>query len=293
MNKVGKEKVRDITDKIVDRNDSDMNKAYKIYEWVRSNMKEVYKGSLLEYYIVFKFRDNLPEICFRLTSSKYPYIPIFTRCGACLEYSLAYRDLAYESGLEVRSVHDKGEDHNWDEVYINGRWIVVDPSWLGFNISRTDVKDVKGNISYIYAEYPNGTQVDITDLYTKTYTLEFHILDAEMLKDRYAEIQLISKNPNSISIPFKTILISGENNIYFVKLGEGNYKIRLTYEENPIITRYYEKDIIVNKNLELNMKISEAKNFRFIPMIYYIIYLLLGIVIIYIGFSFSQKRSIL
>lgn len=56
-----------------------------------------------------------------------------SRCGACIEYSLLYRGLAVASNLTVRSVHNPGEDHNWDEVLINGSWVIVGPGWPKFN----------------------------------------------------------------------------------------------------------------------------------------------------------------
>lgn len=117
--------------------------------------------------VVFTFR--YPFICIRLTDFSDENWVLYNRCGACFEYSLLYRKLASTANLTVRSVHNPGEDHNWDEVLIDGKWVVVDPSIHMYNLS-TDFyeKNWSKNISYVFALYPNGTREDITKRYTTT-----------------------------------------------------------------------------------------------------------------------------
>jgi transglutaminase-like putative cysteine protease len=79
--------------------------------------------------------------------------------------------MADEAGLSVRRASCFGEDHEWNEVLIKGTWIVIDATRVGtakdngYNVSPKfmekkvagDRGTTEGNVSYVIAEYLNGT----------------------------------------------------------------------------------------------------------------------------------------
>jgi len=84
----------------------------------------------------FIFGDGNPYsciFCVRLVEREPPLWVLTSRCGACEELSVLFREMANVAGLSVRSVICHGIDHLWDEVLIEGKWVIVDPANVVFS----------------------------------------------------------------------------------------------------------------------------------------------------------------
>jgi len=150
---------------------NDTEKVIRIMEWQSKNMRNIWnkcKAFSMGNLCITLFP---PNVCIRLVGHDNPSWILFSRCGACEEYALIFTELAKSLNITARSIHNHGEDHNWVEVFIDNRWIVVDPSINRFNVSPS-MYDLKwANRSYVYALDDYGNQIDITKRYTGTGTL--------------------------------------------------------------------------------------------------------------------------
>jgi len=140
-----------------------------------------------------------PFVCVRLSDLyNAPLFALSTGCGSCMEYSLVYREIAHAAGLTVRSIHARGEDHNWDEVLINGTWVIVDSINRKFDVEPEKIRPCRGsicaNFSYVFGVYPNGTTVNLTHRYANISTLVITVTDREGRPIKGAKVLLFSNN---------------------------------------------------------------------------------------------------
>lgn len=122
------------------------------------------------------------------------------------------------------------------------------PNSLKFYTLR-DMNALKRNQTFIDKDINNGIYVSINDLY------------------KYAWLDALKKyfNPN------KYLYIYGNLSPFWTdKLNDKNFKIKLItyiYETNPIIKKFYKKEILENKyglfNYDYNEIIDEVNNFKF------------------------------
>jgi len=152
----------------------------EIIKWVgdQDNIRNIWGHQLFSFGNI-AFIDIFPFFCIR-TFHDTPTWVLFTRCGACEENALIFAEIAKHANLTVRSIHSHGEDHNWDEVFIDGKWITVDvscPNGTCFDVDPFFYDRAWGNRSYIYAIYPNGSKTDVTDRYTYTGNITVKISD--------------------------------------------------------------------------------------------------------------------
>jgi len=100
-------------------------------------------------------------------------IPIIERgLGRCGEFALLYTGLCLANNIEVRLVIDcsvktdnrSTADHVWNEVYVDGKWIHVDPTEN--KIDQPDLYAVKWNknVNRVYAITVDEI-IDVTDTY--------------------------------------------------------------------------------------------------------------------------------
>ena len=255
INEVEKRNAQSLTFSIIKNSSSDWDKGYKIYVWMNnpSYLTKVHKCYVIDNYIVLIPKP--PFICLRLIGNKYPYWFLFSRCGACMEYSLLYREMAYIANLTVRSVHNPGEDHNWDEVLINGKWIIVDPSWPLFNPSPSFYEMKRNlNISYVYAEYPNGTLVDITSKYTNTSVVKIVVTENDK-PVKNVKIEFYSLNYRNLRRKIDNLdCITDINGSCQVRLGGGKYIVK-AIKNNGLIGYSGEVKFKVEEGKDENIKI--------------------------------------
>ena len=288
-----------LVQQIVENTSNDVDKALKIQKWVYGNLVNVYKEYDIDNYIVFTSKP--PFVCIRLIGDKYPLWVLATRCGACMEYSLLYRELAYAANLTVRSVHNPGEDHNWDEVYINGTWIIVDPSLGKFNVSSRYYEIHRGlNVSYVYAKYTNGTAVDITERYTNTSTIKIKVIQNNTPVAQ-AKIGIYSLNyykDHGLPIIGATCY-TNQNGICQIRLGGGKY--RVTVEKHYDGSIYFGETIIeTTEGKDYSVTMALNKKHIIIPptvntFLMHVLFLAIGLVLLcafYIASSMIFEPSL-
>lgn len=96
---------------------SDFDKEAAIYEWVLQNVDYDWTHT-----------DVMAETP---RTSYTPYGGLVERKAICLGYATTFQLLCDLSGLECITVTgaSKGSDHAWNQVYLNGEWYCVDPTW--------------------------------------------------------------------------------------------------------------------------------------------------------------------
>jgi len=217
--------------------------------------------------------SKYPNFCTRFHSDD-PNLIFASRCGACGEFSSLFNTMGNYAGLEIRRAVCLGEDHLWNEVKINGKWIVVDSTAVnlsnstGFNLSTNfmeekikgdlrgnNIKVDEGNVSYVYAIYPNApnNKVDITERYTNRTNITVLTVDKNHQPIDNVTIEVYSNNR---LIQRYTGLTNKTNNegIYTFTIGGGNYTFKASinnlYGENT--SSFIEKEPSHNITIELN-----------------------------------------
>jgi len=169
--------------------ESDEERTLAVLEWFNLSNDNIYN----DYHLSVKGVPNYPllgdflkiylgppYIGIRIVNDEDSLWILTSRYGHCGEYGLLFRDMANEAGLNVRRIRCAGEDHVWNEVMIDGEWVIIDSTRVGssedngYNVS-SDFMEKKvagnrnlpnGNVSYVTSDYLNGTEVDVTSRYT-------------------------------------------------------------------------------------------------------------------------------
>jgi len=211
---------------------SDLEKTQKLIHWFdreKENFYNIYysqKNSIFTSYPLFILKEK-PYICIRVYGQEHPEWVFTSRCGACEEYSMAFDQLAVASNLTTRRVINYGEDHVWNELYLDGKWEIVDVS----DVNRNDY-DIgflphefrsEYNMSYVYALYPDGTTEDITSRYRPTRKLTFFISGPDNKPLENAEVSIRSHNlePDA-DYPVNLPCITNSDGICSVTIGVGS-----------------------------------------------------------------------
>lgn len=127
-------------------------------------------------------------ICTRTINRKPPLWVLTSRCGACEEHSVLFREMAKEADIPVRLICCHGIDHIWAEVMLDDEWVIVEPANVvdrlnktGYNLDASSYERIHAkrtkNISYVYAEYANGTIQDVTSRYTNVSNITIKVVD--------------------------------------------------------------------------------------------------------------------
>jgi len=165
------------------------------------------------------------------------------RCGRCGEVGTLFNQMGYYAGLEVRKAICVGEDHVWNEVKIDGEWVVVDatavnlPKSTGFDMPSGFMEDkvrgewtdgrTYGNVSYVYAVYTNDLKEneDITPRYSETVNVTVKTVDKSNQSLSGVTIKVYSLNSAKTDNYDKVILDkkTNETGEYTFRLGDGEY----------------------------------------------------------------------
>ncbi len=252
---------------------SELDKARVVFEWFNStngNMQNVYGKNLLFEYYPLEVYTGPPYFCIRLIGHDNPLWILTTRCGACDEYALLFMEMANEAGLKVRSIHNHGENHNWDEVLVDGRWVIVDPSWPKFNPppsfydkNRVTANGDVINLSYAYALYPNGDVEDVTERYTNVGTLEVKAVDERGRILSNVRIHLLSNNYVEGKYTGLNCITDGEGTCVF-SLGGGNYTLISRNDEIPPL--YNQTSVTIEENKLKSIEVILKKDISMIPI---------------------------
>ncbi|MFE3845854.1 transglutaminase domain-containing protein [Thermoplasmatota archaeon] len=273
--------LHDLVDDIVDGLEDDESKTLAILRWFdrgenkqenisnmyyRFNQKDalvllyskvLYEGFIYSKYPFFGFR--FPDT----TDNWYSWI-YHSRIGRCGEYSRLCSVMCHYANISVREVSCNGEDHDWNEVKIENEWIVIDattvnlPCKNGYNISRDFMENKvkgdlisngicvdKGNVSYVYALYPDNLEYeeDITDRYTDVVNISIKVIDNNDIAVEGAKIKVYSQN--RLKKRYTGLYNStNESGIFIFRIGGGNYTFEASYNgKSGMIRDSFSEDI--------------------------------------------------
>lgn len=242
-----------------DESDS-VSKSKAILKWQEDNMRQhtTYNNS---YQILFSnihlIRRPKYEICLRITEKVDPRWTLISKGGACEENALAFAEFAQMAGIPVRVVYMNGEDHIFNQAFINESWITIDATRgeQGFNTPPDFYETAWGwNVSYAYAVHPNGTIEEVTQTYTDTANLTVTVVDENGNPVKAIKVSVYSNNRE----PHKyTNLTHSTNNRGACSLvvGGGNYTIEAQKE-----SLYGEKTITIQEKNDKEIVITVEKD---------------------------------
>lgn len=106
--------------------DNDYDKAKAIVKWVAENM----------WYDYAKARANKGKP----VTVENPEPANGRRKGVCADYSALTKNLLCAVGIPARTVTglSRSDGHAWNEAYVDGRWILIDTTWLSLNSYKFD-----------------------------------------------------------------------------------------------------------------------------------------------------------
>lgn len=171
------------------------------------------------------------------------------RCGRCGEYAILFTEMAHRANLTVRRVTCSGENHEWSEVYDSeqNKWLVIDPTAVqlpgssGFMdvafMERKvagDLRTKTGNVSYVYARYPDGNVEDITARYTNLTTITLKVTDSQGKPLTNMAVDITSYNRGG---PWDTRKneTTNETGYCHFTIGGGNYAFNI-HNKNDIFS---------------------------------------------------------
>ena len=291
-----------IVDDLVKNYTNDIEKTKAILSWFDKSKENIIylptKNILFKLYPLY-ITLKKPYFCIRLIEHKYPLWILTSRCGRCAEFSLLFREMAHASNLTVRSVHNPGEDHNWDEVLINGKWIVVDSTQVdpfqnktGFNYSAHEYeREHNLNISYVFAEYPNGSREDIRYRYTNLSNIAFKLIDQKGNLIPDAIVQIISNNLKNKKMDTNLNCTTNNKGRCSLTVGGGDYKF--VAKTNNFIPLYNETSKIIEENREYNITLILKRNIlkTNAPQQLYQIFLIVVIILLWFFIVFYFELS--
>jgi hypothetical protein len=235
-----------LVDDIIKVKEDNISKTKAILAWFDENSHNIYNDYRLwdEETLIGKFYDGQIELY-----STYPYIGIRTysddlvlwvltsRYGHCGEYATFFREMADYAGLKARKVCSDGENHCWDEVYIDDTigWKTVDPTAVFLNEEKNGYDNINrsymrsrlgGNLSYVGAQEKGGNTYNITSLYTTEVNITVITMDKDNNIIPDVTVKLFSNNRYDEG---RYTNIKGVTNIYgnyTFTIGMGNYTFK-------------------------------------------------------------------
>jgi len=259
-----------IVNHLIDGKDTNESKAITILEWFDNKTGNIYNDWRLRNNLLFPPKGGMIKIY-----STYPYITVRTyndkdalwiltsQFGHCGEYSNLYRAMGDYAGLRVRKVCSDGENHCWNEVYINDtiKWKIVDPTTVFLDVEKNGYDGINlswlknklgGNFTYVSAQEKGGKYINITRNYTTEVNITVLAVDNTQKPISGATIKLFSNNRDKKR---DTNLkgVSDEDGEYTFTIGMGNYTFNATKDNlYGEITEIFSNDFLnYNRTIEL------------------------------------------
>jgi len=266
------DELQKIVSELTEKYQDDENKTKSILIWFDRYTGNIYNTwapplittvSNYNFYFSIALGDPyFPIICVRTVEDNNPLWILTSRCGNCGEHSLLFNEMALAANLDVRRVHVNGVDHKWNEVLIDNKSIIADPSWVvlkegknGFNISNNTYEDTFGNFTYVYALFPNkDTKIDVTKNYTEIAHINVTTMDENLIPVPNVTIKVYS---NDLGYKIDTGLVFTTNNSgeYNLEIGGSNITLECENKELKLYntttkifyeTQHYDVTILMN-----------------------------------------------
>jgi len=253
---MGNFKIRQIATMIASNESDTLSILHKFADWERSNISPTYQSFYwYPFFPFFVLRKSPPEAEFT----------VLVKRGACQECAMLFKAFCEEIGIESRVVYNSGEDHTWNEVYINDSWVHFDSTLRNYsnrynNPNFYEMPRSEGGwgkqISYVFYEDFEGNRHSVTKNYTNVGTLEIHVTkNNQHLKNIrvyiYSKFLVESERYPTYKNPQYSIdNVTDEQGSCVFELGENNYLIKIKYGG------LFKKIIKINITLKENSRLS-------------------------------------
>lgn len=237
------------------KGDSDILSIKNIVNWEQTNLVHCWNHSELL---------SFDQIRCALRSrgvNTAPWVTL-TRAGSCGEFSDLFTELANDMNISARSVVTPGEDHEWNEVLLNGTWVAVDSSTPGYDLPINESKYSGWNLSivsgkklsYVSAIYPNGTIENITSRYTKLSRVIVKVTHDDKPVQSNVTIYSLSLNqgPRDTGIS----CITDQNGSCTFLLGSTNYLIKAVALDYSFATNKTEVSVSADNANVVNLQLG-------------------------------------
>jgi cell division protein FtsL len=237
-------KFNDLIDTIVEEKDSNLSKTKAILNWFDDKAGNIYNNwRLRKSYIMaidsgrIQFYSVYPYIGVRTYNDEDALWILTSQFGHCGEYSNLYRAMADYGGLRVRKVCTEGENHCWNEVFINDTigWIIVDSTAVfldeeknGYdNVNRSFMKSrLGGNLSRVEAQEKGGSYFNVTNDYTNEVNITVLTVDSNNEIVPSVTVKLFSNNRYEKGRYTNIKGVTEKNGKYTFTIGMGHYTIK-------------------------------------------------------------------
>jgi hypothetical protein len=108
-------------------------------------------GTLLDPYIMKGFGVTRADLI------------VYQGWGTCGQAAILIEELLHDAGYQTREAYFKNIDHQWAEVNYNGKWLIIDPWYIGNLVDIQNLKDLKPEFKQatgVEVQYNNGTIFD-------------------------------------------------------------------------------------------------------------------------------------
>lgn len=230
----------------------------------------------------------------RLRSSLFtdPYWAAYYNTGACIELAAIFNETATQAGFKSRIVGTKNEDHAWNEVFLDSRWVHVDPT-LYYHYYRNgddfsecwfDTPEKYQGPDFWHHGYSQiivyGTDEDISPNYLKMGNLSIITSDI---------VDKIEIRPNTST---QDIKIREKNSNYSISLGEKGYFVKaMRYSLNPIFIYEDSGYATIRDNETTVLYLDPMNKTLYWPGIIAILLFVLNGALIYIVFKKYERNQ--
>jgi hypothetical protein len=234
-----------------------------IADFTENNYYQTYGKNPNYTVLFFQIFDDPNKL--RIRSSIFsvdPYLIAYFKTGACGESALLFNFYANKSGFESRIVGTLAEDHQWNEIQINDRWVQVDPTiyYYYYNDPETyptyidlwlDNPQAYTTLGW-YGGYSTvsvfGTNEDLTAKYCNSSKLTIFCQNCDTIKIKSDNGRTFSLDQSMVNSEATFILgkknysiIADKTVIPFLLVSEKNANISLEHDENINITSNSER----------------------------------------------------
>ena len=96
--------------------------------YTNSSMTSMQKAQVLAYYMIINagLQEDQSTKSYKKNYGNEAYAALVMHLAACSGYCKAYKMLCDAAGIKCKHVNANKWTHQWNEVYINGKWLMVD-----------------------------------------------------------------------------------------------------------------------------------------------------------------------
>ncbi len=191
----------------------------KVYENINSRVQNIYDSLQLEgltddeiiQKVVLYVLDNITydntltgEAGQQAFQNEIMMEKALNKTGVCRQYTIllnALLEMAGYNAVQVRSTYD--ENHIWNEVYLNGTWYAIDPTWLDNEEGRAKVANnirdtyymVDPNGAFLNDHHPISNMINTL---SPIFKITFESNGGTILEPKY-----VTSNTYSLPVPEK------------------------------------------------------------------------------------------